>query len=148
MAQEATPPALSPPVTPACISSPYGERPAGGPRASRVHSGVDLPAPLGAWIGAAAPGRVTAIRRINYSGLEVQVTHAGGLVTRYAHLGDVSPALVEGRRDVRAGDRLGRVGRTGITYGTHVHFEVWLRGTRVDPAPYLPGVTPCGGPGR
>ena len=135
--------ALLPPVTPACISSPFGERPAGGPRASRMHDGLDLPAPAGAWVRAAAAGRVVSVRRIGASGLEVALDHGNGLVTRYAHLGIVAPPIAEGRRAVATGEALGRVGRTGVTYGTHLHFEVVLRGTRVDPAPYLPGVRPC-----
>ncbi len=64
-------------------------------------------------------------------------------MTRYAHLGIVAPPIAEGRRAVATGEALGRVGRTGVTYGTHLHFEVVLRGARVDPAPYLPGVRPC-----
>ncbi|WP_376093372.1 M23 family metallopeptidase [Roseomonas sp. CCTCC AB2023176] len=132
------------PVTPACISSTFGERPAAGPRASRFHTGLDLPAPAGAWVRAAAAGRVAAIRRIGAGGLEVEIRHGEGLATRYAHLGTVAPALAGGRREVVAGEAIGRVGRTGITYGTHLHFEVWVRGERVDPGPYLPGVLPCG----
>lgn len=106
---------------------------------------MDLPAPAGAWVRAAAAGRVAAVRRIGAGGLEVEVRHTDGLATRYAHLGTVSPALAGGKREVAAGEAIGRVGRTGITYGTHLHFEVWVRGGRVDPAPFLPGVVPCGG---
>jgi murein DD-endopeptidase MepM/ murein hydrolase activator NlpD len=131
--------ALLPPVTPACISSPFGERreDAGGPRASRNHRGIDLPAPAGAWVVAAAAGQVVAVRRRGAAGLEVELRHPGGLVTRYAHLGSVAPAIATGRSRVARGERLGRIGRSGITYGTHLHFEVLVRGERVDPARYL-----------
>ena len=135
MALDSPAPAWLPPVTPACISSPFGPRPAGGPRASRVHQGLDLPAPAGATIRAAAAGQVVAIRRRGGTGLEVDLRHAGGWMTRYAHLGTVTPALATGRRSVAAGEAIGRIGRTGITYGTHLHLELWLNGIRQDPAP-------------
>lgn len=136
------PGALALPVVPACISSPFGPREAAGPRASRFHQGIDLPAPAGAWVRAAAAGQVLAIRRIGGTGLAVTLRHPGGYITRYAHLGQVSPALAGGKRDVAQGEALGRIGRTGVTYGTHLHFELEVGGERVDPAPHLP-VTRC-----
>ncbi|MGG5888031.1 M23 family metallopeptidase [Falsiroseomonas sp. HC035] len=140
----AEPAALLAPVTPACISSSFGERreAAGGPRASRLHQGIDLPAPAGAWVVAAAAGHVVAVRRRGAAGLEVELRHPDGRVTRYAHLGSVAPAIATGRRRVAQGERLGRIGRSGITYGTHLHFEVLVQGIRVDPATHLP-VRPC-----
>jgi murein DD-endopeptidase MepM/ murein hydrolase activator NlpD len=135
---------MIPPVMPACISSPFGARPAGGPRASRDHGGIDLPAPAGARVQAAAAGQVAAIRRRGAAGLEVDLRHPGGWVTRYAHLGSVAPALASGRRSLAQGEVLGRIGRTGITYGTHLHLELWLNGVRQDPAPAL-RLMPCGG---
>jgi murein DD-endopeptidase MepM/ murein hydrolase activator NlpD len=144
---EPAPDALAPPVSPACVSSPFGGRGlgAGGPRASRLHTGVDLPAPAGAWVRAAAAGQVTAIRRQGSAGLEVHLHRPGRWVTRYAHLGAVAPALASGKRSVAQGEALGRVGRTGVTYGTHLHFELLVGGVLVDPAPYL-RVERCGRP--
>lgn len=136
-------PELALPFRPACVSSPYGPRaPGGGPRASRFHNGTDLPAVAGTWVHAAAAGRIGFIRRRGAAGLEVEIRHAGGVVTRYAHLGSVAPALASGRRVVARGERIGRIGRTGITYGTHLHFELLIGGIRRNPAPYL-GVAPC-----
>ena len=129
--------AFTPPFTPACISSPYGPRTTGGPRASGFHNGIDLPAPAGAWVRAVAAGQVISIRRIGAGGLEVTVKHTDGLTTRYSHLGTVAPPLASGKRAVAVGEALGRVGRTGITYGTHLHLEVEVNGQRVDPAPYF-----------
>lgn len=129
-------PVLLDPLGGSCVSSPFGMR--GG----RMHNGVDLPAPAGAWVRAAAPGRVAAIRRSGASGLVVELLHADGTRTRYAHLGSVTPDLAGGRREVALGARLGRVGRTGTTRGTHLHFE-WLRdGRPADPAGAL-GVKIC-----
>jgi murein DD-endopeptidase MepM/ murein hydrolase activator NlpD len=132
------------PVSPACISSPFGPRAEGtaGPRASRNHRGMDMPAPAGAWVVAAAAGQVVAIRRQGAAGLTVELRHAGGVTTRYVHLGTVAPSLASGRRRVAQGERLGRIGRTGITYGTHLHFELVVNGVVVDPAPHLP-IRPC-----
>jgi murein DD-endopeptidase MepM/ murein hydrolase activator NlpD len=144
-------PALAPPgplrlpVPGACISSPFGPRHAVGPHAALIHNGVDLPAAAGTWVTAAAAGEVVAVRRIGASGLEVDVAHGppgAAFVTRYAHLGTVAPGLASGRRIVAAGDRIGRVGRTGVTYGTHLHFEVRIGGQPIDPAPFL-AVQPC-----
>lgn len=59
------------------------------------------------------------------------------MIVRYAHLGTVAPALASGKRALAQGEVLGRVGRTGVTYGTHLHFEVWVNGEMVDPAPYF-----------
>ncbi len=80
---------------------------------------------------------MVAIRRRGAAGLEIDLAHPGGWVTRYAHLGAVVPALASGRRRVAQGERLGRVGRTGITYGTHLHFELLADGVRQDPAAHL-----------
>ncbi len=134
---------LQPPVTPACISSPFGMRRTIGPHApAAFHNGVDLPAPAGALVHAAADGTVLRIKRQGLGGVTVHVGHPGGLTTLYAHLGNLVPAIAEGRRAVRAGDPLGHVARTGVTYGTHLFFAV-LRGTEaVDPEPLL-GVPRC-----
>lgn len=136
------PGALALPFSPACISSPFGDRGPGGPKASRHHLGMDMPAPAGGWVKAAAAGQVVAIGKRGAAGMEVTLRHPGGYLTRYAHLGTVAPALASGRRMVRQGEALGRIGRTGVTYGTHLHFELVIGGERVDPAPYL-GVKPC-----
>jgi murein DD-endopeptidase MepM/ murein hydrolase activator NlpD len=136
------PGALALPVTPTCISSFFGPREGAGRRASTFHQGIDLPAPAGAWVRAAAAGQVVSIRRIGGTGLEVTLRHDGGWLTRYAHMGQVAPALANGRRVVAQGEALGRIGRTGVSYGPHLHFELVVNGARVDPAPHL-DVAPC-----
>jgi murein DD-endopeptidase MepM/ murein hydrolase activator NlpD len=135
---------LRPPVMPACISSPFGWRHAVGPHApAGFHNGVDLPAPAGALVHAAADGTIQIIKRQGLGGVTVHIAHPGGLVTLYAHLGNLVPAVAEGKRTVAAGDPLGHVARTGVTYGTHVFFAVLKDGQAVDPAPLL-GVGRCG----
>ena len=138
----AAPQRLLPPVTPACISSPFGPRVLPhGPLAHAYHNGIDMPAPAGAAVTAAAPGKVIRIHRKGAGGLEVMVQH-DGFIGIYSHLGMVTPAFAEGKTAVAAGEKLGVVGHSGLTYGMHVYFEMLLDGKPVDPAPYL-GVAPC-----
>jgi len=59
----------------------------------------------------------------------------------------VAPAIASGRRAVAQGEVLGRVGRSGVTYGTHLHFELLAGGARVDPAPHF-RIERCGDPGQ
>ena len=131
-------PAMQPPVVPACVSSPFGWRHAVGPHApAGFHNGIDLPAPAGALVHAAAAGTVLVVKRQGLGGVTVHLQHPGGLVTLYAHLGNLVPAIAEGKRTVVAGEPLGHVARTGVTYGTHVFFAVLLDGQAVDPLAYL-----------
>jgi murein DD-endopeptidase MepM/ murein hydrolase activator NlpD len=141
------PASLPPPVTPACISSPFGPRKLPGPHAAAFHNGIDLPAPDGAWVHAVAAGEVVAIRHRPGYGLEIDLSHhdadGGRFLTRYAHLGSVSPALQTGRRVVKLGEPIARIGRSGIIYGTHLYFEMQLAGAPVDPEPFF-AVPRCG----
>jgi hypothetical protein len=107
-----------------------------GPRGNRFHAGVDIIAPSGALVGAAAPGRVTwADRLAGGWGKLVVVAHADGVRTLYAHLSSIA---VRVGQLVVTGDRVGTVGATGDATGPHLHFEVRLRGAAVDPRPALP----------
>ena len=106
-----------------------------GPRGARFHTGVDLAAPLGATVAAAAPGRVVfAGFRAGGWGLTVVVAHGRGVRTLYAHLSAVRTVL--GAR-LGPGAVVGSVGSTGNATGPHLHFEVRLRGLAVDPLPLL-----------
>lgn len=102
---------------------------------SRTHTGLDLAAPTGTPVHAAATGTVIASRRDGSYGLKVEIEHSDGTVTYYAHL---SSAAVEAGAAVLAGDVIGEVGSTGNSSGPHLHIEVRLDGiTMVDPHPYL-----------
>ena len=128
---------------PACVSSPFGMRHAVGPHApAGFHNGIDLPAPAGALVHAAAAGTVIAIKRQGLGGVTVHLQHAGGLRTMYAHLGNLVPAIAEGKRSVAAGEPLGHVARTGVTYGTHVFFGVLVDSRAVDPLGFMT-LPPC-----
>ncbi len=125
------------PVRPACISSPFGVRPPPGPHAVGFHNGIDLPAVAGAPVFAAAAGQVASIHREGPGGVELSIMHAGPngpFTTLYAHLGLIAPAIARGKTRVAAGERIAVVGRSGIIYGTHLYFEVLVKGRPIDPA--------------
>jgi murein DD-endopeptidase MepM/ murein hydrolase activator NlpD len=128
---------LLPPVSPTCISSPFGPRTLPNqPQAGSYHYGVDLPAPEGAPVLATAPGTVIRVQTKNPGGLEMLVQH-DGFIGVYSHFGLVAPALAQGNVAVTAGEKLGVVGHTGITFGAHLYFAMLQAGKPVDPAPYL-----------
>ena len=141
------PASLTLPVSPTCVTSPYGPRRRIGPNASGFHRGIDLAAPAGGALRAAADGQVIAIHKRGPGGLELLIQHgdpkAGGYITLYSHLGSLVPAIAEGKRHVAAGEKIAVVGRTGVTYGTHLYFGLLLNGRAIDPEPFLP-VKRCG----
>jgi hypothetical protein len=107
-----------------------------GPRGSRFHAGIDLIAPLGTVVRAAAAGRVIyAARRAGGWGNLVVIAHADDVRTMYAHL---SRVLAHVGQRIATGTRVGRVGATGDATGPHLHFEVRWRGAAVDPVRSLP----------
>jgi murein DD-endopeptidase MepM/ murein hydrolase activator NlpD len=134
---------LLPPVSPACVSSPFGPRVLKNrPLAGRFHGGIDLPARVGSAVSAVAPGRVIRIHRRGVGGLEMLIQH-DGFIGVYSHLGLIASVLAEGAKSISRGEHIGTVGRSGLTYGSHLYFGMLVEGRPVDPAPYL-GVDPCG----
>jgi murein DD-endopeptidase MepM/ murein hydrolase activator NlpD len=116
------------------ISSGYGSRSDPFTKRSAFHSGIDFPAPTGTMVLAAGQGEVTfSGPRAGY-GVMVEVTHANGLVTRYAHL---SATLVRVGQAVQTGTPIAKVGSTGRSTGPHLHFEVRKGGESLDPKKYL-----------
>jgi murein DD-endopeptidase MepM/ murein hydrolase activator NlpD len=102
------------------------------------HTGLDLASP-DTQITAAADGVVAAVGHGNTGyGNYVIIVHAGGLVTLYGHL-SVTMATVG--QTVTQGQQIGVEGSTGNSTGVHLHFEVRLNGTPVDPSPYLPSLS-------
>ena len=69
--------------------------------------------------------------------MEVLIRHADGVETLYAHLGILTPAVATGKRSIAAGEKIGVVGRSGVTYGTHLFFAVIRDGRAVDPEEFL-----------
>jgi murein DD-endopeptidase MepM/ murein hydrolase activator NlpD len=113
------------------VSSVYGVRtdPFGGP--AKLPQGVDIAAPAGTPVRAAAAGRVVFSGRVAGYGNTVEVTHGDGLFTRYAHNSD---NLVSVGQEIQAGQILALVGSSGRSTGPHLHFEVLRSGKPVDPA--------------
>ena len=72
---------------------------------------------------ATAPGTVIRVQRKGPGGLEMLVQH-DGFVGIYSHFGMIAPAFAEGKRTVAAGEKLGVVGRTGVSLGAHLYFEM------------------------
>jgi murein DD-endopeptidase MepM/ murein hydrolase activator NlpD len=125
-----------------CISSPFGPRVLSNhPQAGTYHNGVDLPAPEGTPVRAVASGRLLRIQHSGPGGLEVLIQH-NGFVAVYSHLAMVAPEL--GKSVVTAGEIVGVVGRTGVSFGAHLFFAVLQAGRAVDPAPLL-GAPFCNG---
>lgn len=116
------------------VTSPYGYRthPIFGDR--RLHTGIDIGAPYGAPVVAADDGVVVFAGVMSGYGNAIVVDHGGGLATTYNHLSAFSVGSGEqvGRRSP-----IGAVGCSGYCTGPHLHFEVRVNGSPVDPMPYL-----------
>jgi murein DD-endopeptidase MepM/ murein hydrolase activator NlpD len=105
------------------IISPFGLRQLPWEEGGRLHAGVDIAAPAGLPVAAAADGVVTRVDTDAGYGRFVEVKHAAGLSTRYAHLGRFLPQIVPGVA-VKAGTPVGEIGSTGSSTGAHLHFEI------------------------
>jgi murein DD-endopeptidase MepM/ murein hydrolase activator NlpD len=112
------------------ISSSFGSRGSG------MHEGVDILAPKGADVRAAAQGIVLhAGGGMRGYGKAVVLDHGDGVTTLYGHLGTIR---VKSAEVVPAGAVIGTVGRTGNATAYHLHFELRVDGEAVDPMEYLP----------
>lgn len=96
----------------------------------RQHDGIDLAAPTGTAVLAAADGIVIAATTSPSYGRVIDVDHGQGWISRYAHLSRLRAR--EGEQ-VRGGQTIGAVGSTGASTGPHLHFEVYFNGQAVDP---------------
>ncbi len=145
------------PLPGARLTQPFGptslalEPPAvvDGVRYPHFHDGLDLAAPLGEPVRAAAEGTVLFAGRLADGAVAVRIRHLDGSETLYAHL--VAGLEVRAGESVKAGQTIGAVGMTGHTTGPHLHFELWSNGRTIDPAPWLaaaqlPGADPSFGP--
>ena len=107
-----------------------------------THGGTDIGASYGSAIYAAGSGTVvTAYNNSSYNGGDgnyAMINHGNGIQTLYAHM---SVCSVTGGQTVSAGQTIGYVGSTGRRTGPHLHFEVRVNGSRVDPQSYYPGIS-------
>lgn len=125
---------LSNPCPSAYISSEFGGRTSPGGIGSTNHKGRDYAAASGSPIYASASGTVTTVSYNGARGNYVVINHGNGLSTLYQHC---SAIYVSAGQSVSAGQNIAAVGTTGASTGPHLHFEVWVNGTPVDPRLYL-----------
>lgn len=104
------------------------------------HDALDIAAPLGTPVVAAAEGRVTFVGHLPDGAMVVILAHAGGIVSVYAHIDDTfARPTVRIGDTVKGGQVIGFVGVTGITTGAHLHFAVLRDGEPIDPLSVLAG---------
>lgn len=116
------------------ISDPYGWRIHPILKTKKFHSGVDIATPMGSKIVAAADGEVIFAGVYGGYGNAIIIDHGSGLSTLYGHN---SKLLVKVGDKVVKGQQIAEAGSTGLSTGSHLHFEVRKDGTPVDPMPYL-----------
>ncbi len=110
------------------LTSPFGRR------WGRLHAGIDIAAGVGAPVYATAAGTVKSAGPEGGYGRAVRIVHGDGTVTVYGHM---SRLLVSTGQRVAAGEQIGKEGNTGQSTGPHLHFEVRVDGTPVNPLTWL-----------
>ena len=125
---------LAAPLASYTLESPFGPRIDPINHREGFHSGVDLAAPYRTPVLATAPGVVSFTGVKDEYGRVVEITHAHGIVTRYAHLHRI---LVAPGQKVALHQPIAELGSTGRSTGPHVHYEVLVDGNPVDPAKFL-----------
>lgn len=119
------------------IGSRYGMRRHPITGVYKLHSGDDIPGGgCGAPIYAAATGTVTGVEPNRAYGMLVTIDHGSGIQTRYAHMYS-SGVLVRRGDSVAAGQQIARIGSNGYSTGCHLHFEVKINGTFIQPSTFL-----------
>ena len=105
-----------------------------GRRWGRMHKGVDWACPIGTTVYASCAGTVISASYNGGYGNNVVISHADGRLTRYAHN---SKLLVKAGQHVEQGEPIALSGSTGRSTGPHVHFEILINGSQVNPVNYL-----------
>lgn len=119
---------------PGPISSEFGGRRDPLTRRTAYHEGIDIAADFGVRIKAAASGKVIFAGRDKVLGKCVKIDHGNGIVSIYGHS---STLLVKKGAIVKKGDSIAKVGSSGRSTGSHLHFEIQVNGTPVDPLEYI-----------
>ncbi|MHB9110024.1 MAG: M23 family metallopeptidase [Armatimonadota bacterium] len=112
------------------ISTRYGTQRYRNGKKVGIHKGIDIAAPAGTLVHAANDGVVVLRGDFLLHGRTIVVDHGGGVTGLYIHLRDFG--VSEGQR-VKAGQKIARVGSTGVSTGPHLHYALYVNGTAVDP---------------
>ncbi len=129
-----TPPTYIKPISGGRQSSGFGRRSAPTRGASTYHKGIDWATPTGTPVYASCGGKVSRAGWGSGYGYVVYIDHEDGRQTRYGHL---SKILVKVGDTVKQGEKIALSGNTGVTTGPHLHFEILINGTQVNPLKYL-----------
>lgn len=128
------PPTYIKPISGGRLSSGFGRRKAPKRGASTYHKGVDWATPVGTAVVASSGGTVAKAGWGSGYGYVVYINHADGRQTRYGHL---SKVLVKPGQQVSQGQKIALSGNTGRSTGPHLHFEILIGGSQVNPLEYL-----------
>ncbi len=118
------------PPLPAVGKKNFGEKRLFNLKPRSRHTGIDIPAPLGAEVKAANSGKVVLAQDLYFAGKTVIIDHGIGLFSLYCHLSEIN---VEKGQLVKKGEIIGKVGATGRVTGPHLHWGVKLKGIPIDP---------------
>ena len=117
------------------VSSGYGMRTHPITHTKKMHTGIDYVAPLGTPVLATADGKVTKIVHQDKGyGNQITITHSKNIKTIYSQLDETN---VELGQKVSQKDVIGTVGNSGASTGPHLHYEIEVNSTKVDPATYI-----------
>ena len=116
------------------VSSRFGNRISPFTNEKEFHSGLDISAEIGTTIIAPADGIVSSVSKESGFGNIITINHGYGFQTRYGHL---DKALVKEGQSIKRGEKIALMGNTGRTTGSHLHYEVHLKGVPVNPARYI-----------
>ena len=128
------PPTYIKPISGGRLSSNFGRRTAPKRGASTYHKGIDWATPTGTAVVASSGGTVAKAGWGSGYGYVVYINHPDGRQTRYGHL---SKVLVSAGQTVSQGQKIALSGNTGVSTGPHVHFEILINGSQVNPLKYL-----------
>ncbi len=128
------PPTYIKPISGGRLSSGFGRRKSPTKGASTYHKGVDWATPVGTAVMASNGGVVTRAGWGRGYGYVIYISHSDGRETRYGHL---SKILVKSGQSVKQGEKIALSGNTGVSTGAHLHFEILIGGSQVNPLDYL-----------
>ena len=128
------PPTYIKPISGGRQSSGFGRRNAPKRGASTYHKGIDWATPTGTAVFASCGGTVAKAGWGSGYGYVVYINHPDGRQTRYGHL---SKILVSAGQTVSQGQKIALSGNTGVSTGPHLHFEILIGGSQVNPLNYL-----------